>query len=119
MKTYNTETFESIINALENTSIYQLFSDTIGVPEDDDSEKSYALMYNLDKNELFFLNYANPDNSWAKTAEQQNPWVHLGYVDASECIDGDPAGRIEGDLKHNKEEFEAMERAEKEYRQSN
>jgi hypothetical protein len=119
MKTYNDETFAAILNALENTSIYHIFSDAIGTPEETDSDDSYALMFNMDNNTLFFLSYATNENKWADTAEQQNPWFCIGYVNANECIDGDPAGRIEGDLKYAKEEFEAMERAEKEHKLAN
>ncbi len=106
------ETFESVKKALAENSIYNLFSEAIGVAEDieNDDSKSYALMFNVETNELFFLSYAHNENSWAKTAESQNPWVCIGYVSATTILMGDPAGEIESQLLYNIEQQEQMEK---------
>lgn len=98
MKTVNEKTFKKIIEALNEESAYSLFDESIGSPEDNTEDEAVALMYDLDKEELFILDYAKPSNSWAETAESQNPWVHLGYLDGMEVIDGDPFGRIEEEI---------------------
>ena len=89
------EMIQEIEMVMEETSIYQIYETAIGkCAEEDDSGDSYALMYDIEKEELFILEYATPDSGWAKTAEQQNPWIHIGYVDAEEIIMGDPFERI-------------------------
>lgn len=82
--------------ALKNKSAYKLFSQEIGFPEENTDNEGFALMWNLDNSKLFLLPYAKPSNSWAKTAESQNPWIHLGYISGIDCIDGDPFGYILG-----------------------
>ena len=53
----NQETLIAVKIALEKKSIYSLFSDVIGIPEEIENENSdrYALMFNVENNELFFL----------------------------------------------------------------
>lgn len=94
----NTETAEKIIEKIESTNFdtlyrnafddadYKLKGDEDNNYESDDTE--YAVMFNVETDELFFLNYATKDNSWANTAASQNPWVIVGYVSALAIIAG-------------------------------
>lgn len=88
----NNEIYESIKTALENASFSSLFEEVIGVPEEvsEDDDNKYALMFNVETEELFFLDYAHKGNSWNKTAESQNPWITAGFFSAEEVIDGNP-----------------------------
>jgi hypothetical protein len=88
--TIKSEVFEQIIEALNETSAYSLFEKNIGLPEEHCEDEPVALMWNLDEENLMVLHYANPSNGWAKIAEQQNPWILLGYFSGYDCIDGDP-----------------------------
>lgn len=92
----NQETLIAVKIALEKKSIYSLFSDVIGIPEEIENENSdrYALMFNVENNELFFLPYATHDNNWAQIAEQQNPWIKIGSVNATDILMGNPASEI-------------------------
>lgn len=113
----NRETFEAVKTALSENSISSLFSEKIGVPEDVENEdqSAYALMFNIETNELFFLHYATAENSWAKTAEQQNPWICIGYISATDILMGDPAGYIESELLYKVEQQEQMDAEREKY----
>lgn len=45
-------------------------------------------MFNVENDELFILNYATKDNSWADVAASQNPWIVVGYISAL-CVVAD------------------------------
>jgi hypothetical protein len=98
------EVFAKIIEALQEGSAYNIFNKEIGMPEEHTEDEAVALMWDLDSEKLILIKYANPSNSWAKTAEGQNPWIHLGYVSGYDCIDGDPFGYIEGEITRIQEE---------------
>lgn len=89
------ETYEAIVNALENTNFSTIYKSAIGKqPEDandDGSTERYAVMFNVETDEVFMLHYATPGNGWAETAAGQNPWLHLGYISATDIIMNDPA----------------------------
>lgn len=108
------ETLTAVKEALENKSLNSLFSEAIGMPEDVENEDNnyYALMFNVETDELFFLSYATQDNNWAKIAESQNPWINIGYVSATDIIMGDPASEIADRLDC---EFEQHQQMENEY----
>lgn len=96
--TIKPEVFETIIEALRAESAYKLFMATVGMPEEHADEEPIALFWNLDEERLMLLPYATPSNGWAKIAESQNPWIHLGYYSGYDCMDGDPFGYIEGEI---------------------
>lgn len=103
------ETLDAAKKALAENSICALFTSAIGKEPEDVEENdviSYALMFNVETDELFFLSYATPENSWAKTAEGQNPWILLGYVSATDILMGDPAAYISEKLDY---EFEQQQ----------
>jgi hypothetical protein len=97
MKT-NTETANRVIEVINETSFSTLFDRAFGKRkaktmiygnkknnyESDDTE--YAVMFNVENDELFILNYATKDNSWANTAASQNPWILVGYISALAVI---------------------------------
>lgn len=107
----NQETLIAAKKALDENSIYSLFTEKIGTPEDVEGENqnAYALMFNVETDELFFLDYATPENGWAKTAEQQNPWIHLGYVSATDILMGDPASYISDELDYTFKQQQQMD----------
>jgi hypothetical protein len=111
------ETLNSAKEALKSNSLYQLFVEAIGTPEEieNDDSSRYALMFNVETNELFFLKYATTENTWAKTAESQNPWILLGYVSATDILMGDPASEISDRLDYEFEQHEQMERERETY----
>ena len=90
------ELLDTVKKTLSTVSIYTLFTDTIGMPEDVENEddNKYALMFNHEKNECFFLDYAVFGNGWDETAEGQNPWMLLGYISATDILMNDPKGEI-------------------------
>ena len=49
---------------------------------------NYALMVNVETDNIFILNYAENGNGWAKIAESQNPWICIGYVSACDIQSG-------------------------------
>lgn len=104
------ETLTAIKKSLDECSIYSLFSEQIGTPEDlgDEQDTEYALMFNVETDDLFFLHYATPDNSWAKTAESQNPWLHLGYISAEDILMGDPVSYVADELDYKFEQQQEM-----------
>ena len=94
----NTLLTQSIIQAIESTNFDTLFRRAFDNSEfmiegneengyQSDSTR-YAVMFNVETDELFFLNYATNDNGWANIAESQNPWVLVGYVSAIDVNDG-------------------------------
>jgi hypothetical protein len=88
------ETYEAIVNALENANFSAIYKSAIGkIPEDaneDETTDSYAVMFNVETDELFMLHYATPGNGWAETAAGQNPWRHLGYLNAVDILMNNP-----------------------------
>lgn len=88
------ETYEAIVNALENANFSAIYKSAIGKqPEDaneDDATNNYAVMFNVETDEVFMLHYATPGNGWAETAAGQNPWRHLGYLSAVDIIMNNP-----------------------------
>ena len=102
--------YESVKLALANHRIYDLFAEKIGTPEEveDDNNNAYALIYS--KGQLFFLDYATRENGNAKTYEQQNDGICIGYVSATDILMGDPAGQIEEELLWKVEQAEQMEK---------
>jgi hypothetical protein len=91
------ETFNALATALENANFWQLFSDVTGGISAEDYEKDtkFGLSFNVETNELQFINYiSNEDTSWKNAYEQQNPCIIVGYVGAEEIIAGNPADRI-------------------------
>lgn len=102
------ETASAIISALEDTNFSRIFADAHdGVqPEDfEDNEQGYAIMFNIETEKLFMLGYATPENGWDKTAEQQNPWIRVGFVSAETIIAGDPAYQIEQNVEMMSQEY--------------
>lgn len=90
------ETFNALTIALENANFYELFENAAGVSAEDYEEtKQFGLSFNVETNELQFINYiTNEDKSWVNAFGQQNPCIILGYVGAEEIIAGNPADRI-------------------------
>jgi hypothetical protein len=90
----NKETYDAIVIALENTYFSGIFSKAIGVdPEETknyDATDKYAVMFNVETDEIFMLHYAAPGNGWAETAAGQNPWIHLGYLSAEDILCNNP-----------------------------
>ncbi len=89
---------EEIINALRATNLEHAFRSAF-----DDAERmlygteqggwqsdttAYAVMFNYETQEVFFLPYAIRGNGWAEIATQQNPWTLLGYVSGLSVCDG-------------------------------
>lgn len=110
----NHQTLSAAKKALEENSIYHLFEKKIGTPEcvENEDQTAYALMFNVETDELFFLDYADPGNGWAKIAEGQNPWILLGYVSATDILMGNPASDISDRLDY---EFEQAQQMDSEY----
>lgn len=93
------KTLERMIKVLSKTSIYDLWVDAGFDLYSDDTEQEYSdeehpLMFDLDKNKFFFLNYGTPNDGWVKIAEQQNPWMYICYLTA-ESADNYPDEYIE------------------------
>lgn len=109
------ETLTAAKAALENNSLYSLFSEAVGTPEENENSDSYALMFNVETNDLFFLHYATQDNNWAEIAQQQNPWIKIGSVSASDILMGDPASEISDRLDYEFEQQQQMEAEHKRY----
>jgi hypothetical protein len=65
----------------------------------------YALMFNVETDELFFLNYATSENNWASVAESQNPW----YVSASDIMSGAADTFLIEDNNHTIEQMQSQE----------
>jgi len=97
MKT-NTETAERVIEVINNTVFSTLFDKAFGKRKAktmafgnkknnyESDETEYAVMFNVENDELFILNYATKYNSWAETAASQNPWIVVGYVSAMHLV---------------------------------
>ncbi len=87
-------TQKAVITALENAIFYEIFEEAIGCqPEDveeSESGEEYAVMFNVETDRVFILEYAKRGNGWAKTAESQNPWILLGYLSAQDILMGSP-----------------------------
>jgi hypothetical protein len=93
-----TQTAQTIIGTIGNTNFDSLYRESFEDAdfrfegneengfESDDTE--YAVMFNVETESLFFLNYATKDNGWARTAASQNPWVVVGYVSALAIVAG-------------------------------
>jgi hypothetical protein len=108
------ETLKSAKEVLENANLDSLFTEAIGeAPEENDNQK--GLMFNVETNELFFLSYATPENSWARTSEQQNPWILLGYVTGNDIVMGNPAKDIADRIDYEFEQQEQMDRERETY----
>lgn len=87
-----TATAQQIIDTINSTSFFSIFRKAFENAEfmlegneengytTDDTE--YAVMFNVETDELFFLHYATRDSSWAEIAASQNPWVLVGYASA-------------------------------------
>lgn len=87
-----TATAQQIIDTINSTSFFSIFREAFKDAEfrlegneengyqSDDTE--YAVMFNVETDELFFLHYATKDNGWAEVAASQNPWVAVGYISA-------------------------------------
>lgn len=90
-------TASEILEVLENTNFSRIFETAHEqTPEEfEDNLQDYAVMYDMNVKSIFMLPYATPSDNWAKIAEQQNPWIHLGYLSAEEIIVGDPSSYIE------------------------
>lgn len=90
------ETFTALATALENAKFYTLFQDVTGVAAEDFEESTkYGLSFNVETDELKFIDYITAeDKSWKDTFEQQNPCIIVGYVGANDIIAGDPATEI-------------------------
>lgn len=90
------ETFTALSAALQNADFDQLFVDVTGsTPEDYEETKGFGLSFNVETNQLQFINYiTTEDKSWVSAFEQQNPCVIVGYIAAGEIISGDPGSRI-------------------------
>lgn len=90
------ETASAVITALEEVHFPSIYADAIGSDveeqEGEDTFKAYAVMFNVETDRIFMLEYATEGNGWAETAESQNPWICLGYVSAEDIMAGDPAG---------------------------
>lgn len=84
---------DEMLKSLEQTDIYCLFVDAeFDQFEDWDkleySTDPHALMYDLNKKELFFLTYGTPDDGWVKIAEQQNPWRFICFINSANVNEG-------------------------------
>ena len=92
------ETLQKVIELIKETNFENLFVNAFGQDEtkvmfqgneennhcSDTTE--YALMMNVETDELFILNYATKDNNWVYIAEQQNSWICLGYISPFDVI---------------------------------
>lgn len=90
------ETFTALAAALQNANFYSLFEDVTGIAAEDYEEtKSFGLSFNVETDELKFIEYiTKEDKSWVGAFEQQNPCIIVGYVGANDIIAGDPATDI-------------------------
>lgn len=90
------ETFTALTAALQNADFYKLFEDVTGsTAEDYEESKGFGLSFNVETNELQFINYiTTEDKSWVNAFEQQNPCIIVGYINAEEIIYGDPVNGI-------------------------
>jgi hypothetical protein len=78
-------TAETILDKLTEVNLKEIYLQVIENAEEkleELDETSYALMFNVETDELFFLPYATSQNSWAKTASSQNPWIIVGHISA-------------------------------------
>ena len=92
------ETLQKAIELIKETNFEKLFVNAFGQEEtkvmfqgneennycSDTTE--YALMMNVETDELFILHYATKDNNWADIAEQHNPWICVGYISPFDVI---------------------------------
>lgn len=108
------ETFELAKKSLQKFSIEGLFELATGKFAEDmeghEATNEYPLMMNVENGDLFFLEYAVNHNGLNMIAEQQNPWVTLGWVSARDINMGDPAGDIESKLSYMVDYREQYER---------
>lgn len=90
------ETFTALATALENAKFYTLFQNAAGVAaEDFEESKGFGLSFNVETDELKFIDYiTSEDKSWVSAFEQQNPCIIVGYINANEIIAGDPVNTI-------------------------
>lgn len=90
------ETFTALAAALHNANFSRLFQDATGTtPEDYNETKKFGLSFNVETDELKFIDYiTSEDKSWVGAFEQQNPCVIVGYVGAEDIIMGDPTQSI-------------------------
>lgn len=90
------ETLTALTAALQNANFSKLFADVTGVAAEDYEEtKRFGLSFNVETDELKFINYiTTEDKSWVSAFEQQNPCIIVGYVGANDIICGDPATDI-------------------------
>lgn len=65
------ETFNALAIALENANFYELFENVAGVTAEEYEEtKQFGLSFNVETNELQFVNYiTNEDKSWVNRHE--------------------------------------------------
>ena len=93
----NKETASAIISALKNANFAEIFTSAHDVQPEyfKDSETKYAVMFNVETDLIFMLPYATSENSWAKTATSQNPWICIGYLSAETVVGGDPIYEIQ------------------------
>jgi len=96
----NVNTLQTINIAVSNANLETLFTKAFGKRKAKtmlygnkknhycSDETRYALMFNVETDELFFLNDATTENNWASVAENQNPWVIAGYVSANDIMNG-------------------------------
>ena len=82
--TINSTSIDAIFNKAFENAEFMLEGNEENGYQSDDTE--YAVMFNVETDELFFLNYATRDNGWAETAASQNPWVLVGYVSAIDIV---------------------------------
>lgn len=105
------ETFTALSIALENANFGKLFQDVTGVAvEDYEETKGFGLSFNVETDELQFINYiTTEDKSWVSAFEQQNPCIIVGYINADEIIMGDPGSRIIEDYQYAQEENKRLD----------
>lgn len=90
------ETFTALATTLQNANFDNLFKDVTGVAAEDFEEtKGFGLSFNVETDELKFINYiTTEDKSWVNAFESQNPCIIVGYVNAEEIIMGNPTNMI-------------------------
>jgi hypothetical protein len=90
------ETFTALAAALKNANFNKLFADVTGTtPEDCEDTKKFGLSFNVETDELQFINYlTSEDKSWVGAFESQNTCIIVGYVGAEDILCGDPATEI-------------------------
>ena len=85
-------TFDALQKALESANLESLLNEVL---ENEDDEKSYGLSFNVETNELKFIQYlTNEDKSFENAFEMQNPSIIIGYISKHDATFGDPADVI-------------------------